>query len=157
MRSSIPSWFHGNYETSNTNSVFSTLHSVEKWEIYSHWKIFCQITYLAQCEKTRNSLSTNIFREINYSVTSVVKTLLSRNFCQKSVRENFRDFHTVLCGNFRIFLPFKIYVKSIFRIVKVQKWPLLPILKLSLLIYLDAFLQFVRAEICPKTKFIFIV
>ena len=34
------------------------------------------------------------FREINLLVISLVKTLLSRNFCQKSVRENFRKFHT---------------------------------------------------------------
>jgi len=35
------------------------------------------------------------FRQINYLVNSLVKPLLSRNFCQKSVRENFRYFHTV--------------------------------------------------------------
>ena len=49
------------------------------------------------CEKTRNSLSPKKkFREINCSlVTSSVKMLFSRNFCHKSVRENFRNFHTV--------------------------------------------------------------
>ena len=49
--------------------------SVEKREIYSHWKIFRQITYL---------------------VLSFVKTLLWRKFFQKSVRVNFRNFHTVV-------------------------------------------------------------
>ena len=51
----------------------------------------------AQCGKTRNSLSPKkIFRQINSLVLSLVKsTSLSRNFCQKSVRENFRNFHTV--------------------------------------------------------------
>ena len=41
------------------------------------------------------TLIPNIIREINVS-TSLVKTLLSRNFCQKSVRVNFRNFHTVV-------------------------------------------------------------
>ena len=51
-------------------------HSVEKREILSHRKIF---------------------RQINSLVTYLVKPLFSRNFCQKCVRENFRNFHTV-CG-----------------------------------------------------------
>ena len=37
------------------------------------------------------------FREINSLVIHLVRPLLSRNFCQKSVRENFRNFHTVQC------------------------------------------------------------
>ena len=40
-----------------------TLHTVEIKEIYSHWKKKC--------------------RQINYLVISLVKTLLSRNFCHK--------------------------------------------------------------------------
>ena len=36
-----------------------------------------------------------IFREINCLVISLVKPLLSRNFRQKSVTVNFRNFHTV--------------------------------------------------------------
>ena len=42
--------------------------------------------------KTRNYLSQKIFREINSLVTSLVKMLVSRNFCQKSVREKLRKF-----------------------------------------------------------------
>ena len=38
------------------------------------------------------------FRQINYLIFSVLKTLLSRNFCQKSVTVNFRNFQTVCCG-----------------------------------------------------------
>ena len=46
--------------------------------------------------KARNSLSPNFFlREISSFVTSLVKTLLSRNFCQRNARVNFRNFHTV--------------------------------------------------------------
>ena len=36
-----------------------------------------------------------IFRQFDSFVISLVQTLLSRNFCQKSVRVNFRNFHTV--------------------------------------------------------------
>ena len=35
------------------------------------------------------------FRQINYLVISVMKKILSRNFCQKRVRVNFCTFHTV--------------------------------------------------------------
>ena len=35
------------------------------------------------------------FRQIDYLVISLVKPLISRNFCQKSLRVNFRNFHTV--------------------------------------------------------------
>jgi len=50
------------------------------------------------------------FREIN----SLVKTLLSRDFSQKGVRVNFRNFHTVCYGNSPspLYLFCKIYVKS---------------------------------------------
>ena len=52
----------------------SLYHSEEITEILSHQKIF---------------------REINSFVIYLVKTLFSRNFCQKYVRENFHNFHTV--------------------------------------------------------------
>ena len=53
-------------------------------------------------EKRQFSLTEEIFREINSLLTYLVNSLLSRNFCQKSVRENFRNFHTVLweCQDF---------------------------------------------------------
>ena len=41
------------------------------------------------------TLTEKKFRQINYLVISVVKTLLSRNFCQKIVKVNYRNFHTV--------------------------------------------------------------
>ena len=37
-----------------------------------------------------------IFRQINSLVIHLVKPLLSQNFCHKYVRENSRNFHTVL-------------------------------------------------------------
>ena len=45
-------------------------------------------------EKFEKSNS-KIFREINYLVTSLVRPLVSRNFCQNCARENSRKFHTV--------------------------------------------------------------
>ena len=51
-------------------------HSVEKLQILSHQK-------------------KNFFAEINSLVPYLVKPLLSRNFSQKSMRENFYNFHTV--------------------------------------------------------------
>ena len=49
-----------------------------------------------QCGNFENSLSPKkFFREIKSLVTYLVKPLLSRNFRQKSVRENLRNFHTV--------------------------------------------------------------
>ena len=54
--------------------LHTVLHSVEKREILSHWKKI---------------------RQINYLVISLVKPLLSRNFCERIVRENLRNFNTV--------------------------------------------------------------
>ena len=47
----------------------------------------------AHCEKTRNSDSQKIFS----SNQLFRNPLLSRNFCQKCVRENSRNFHIVIC------------------------------------------------------------
>ena len=52
-----------------------SMDNVEKQEILTHGKKFRQIIYL---------------------VISLVKLLLSRNFCNKSLRENFCHFHTVV-------------------------------------------------------------
>ena len=41
------------------------------------------------------TLTEEKFRQINYLVISLVKPLLSRNFCLKCVRVNFRNFHSV--------------------------------------------------------------
>ena len=43
------------------------------------------------------TLTRIFFRQINSLVIYLVNALLSRNFCQKSVRVNFRNFHIVLC------------------------------------------------------------
>ena len=58
-----------------------------KYEVLHHsvvWKI------------QKFTLTKKIFRQINSLVIYLVKSLLSRNFCQKCVRENFRNFHSVV-------------------------------------------------------------
>ena len=50
------------------------------------------------------TLTEFFFRLINYLVISLVNTLVSRNFCQNTVRVNFSNFHTAHCGNYRNFL-----------------------------------------------------
>ena len=58
-------------------------HTVEEWKIYSHH---------------------NFFRQINSLLIYLVNALFSRNFCVKSVRVNFRNFHTVMRENSHNFL-----------------------------------------------------
>ena len=56
----------------------------------------------AQSVEKRENVHTRtekLFRQINYLVTSLEKTLLSRNFCEKSMRVKFRNLQHcgVLC------------------------------------------------------------
>ena len=59
-----------------------------------------------QCTVWKNAKFShwNFFRQINFSVISFVTLLLSRNVCEKNVRENFCNFHThcggAWCGNY---------------------------------------------------------
>ena len=66
--------FRNLHTLSKIPNLSHTAHSVVKQEILSRQRFF---------------------REINYLVTSLVNTLLSRNFSIKSVRENFSFFHIV--------------------------------------------------------------
>ena len=64
------------------------------------WERFRAISTLCLCTVWINEKFTLIlkrFRQIIYLVISLVKPLFSRNFFQKSMRVNFRNFHTVLC------------------------------------------------------------
>ena len=88
-------WMHfTKFECFCTYLVFVPFtHSVEKWEILSLRKI---------------------------SWNQLNKTLLSRNFCQKSVKENFRNFHTVIqmqihCGKQEILCYAKFFPWNQFR------------------------------------------
>ena len=62
-----------------------------------HLKVLGSIYTVWKYEKF--TLTQMIFREINSLVSSFVKTLRSRNFCQKNVRVNFRTLHTVSYGS----------------------------------------------------------
>ena len=53
------------------------------WKSYTVWKLL------------KFTVIEKISCEIKSLVTSLVKTLLSRIFCQKSVTVNFRNFYTV--------------------------------------------------------------
>ena len=80
-----------------TNKVTKELISRENISVRENFAFF----HAVQCathtlwKKHKISLTQNIFREINSLVTSLIKTLLSRNFCQKTLRVNFGNFHTV--------------------------------------------------------------
>ena len=60
------------------------------------------------------TLTEKIFRQITYLVISLVKLLLSRNFCQKCMRGNFRNFHTVPL-RYAIMRNQILFLKTIFR------------------------------------------
>ena len=49
----------------------------------------------SQCGKMKNLLSLKIFSSNQLISDSLVKSLLSRDFCQKCVWVNFRNFHSV--------------------------------------------------------------
>ena len=57
--------------------------------------IYCVGQHSMKKREILSNHTEEIFREINSLVTYLVKSLLSRNFCQKCVRENSRNFHTV--------------------------------------------------------------
>ena len=54
-----------------------------------------QDSHLTVWKNAKFTFTEKIFRQINYLVISLVKPLLSRNFCQKCMRVNFRNFHNV--------------------------------------------------------------
>ena len=67
------------------------------------------------------TLTKYLFRQINSLVISFLKPLISRNICQKCVRVNFRNFHTVAqyhrcCGKMKKVLssPRKISSNQLF-------------------------------------------
>ena len=66
-------------------------------EIYSHafWQKFRESNGWNNVKITFTEI---FFRQINSLVISLVKQLFSQNFCQKNVRVNFHNFHTVFCG-----------------------------------------------------------
>ena len=66
-------------------------------KIFQVWENSQNYHTVAECTVWKNekfSLTKKIFRQINSLVIYLVKLLLSRNFCQKCVRLNFRHFNT---------------------------------------------------------------
>ena len=59
----------------------------------------------AQCRKTRNSLSLKFFTWNQFFSNFFSQTLLSRNFCQKYVRVNFHNSHSVENEAYDILIP----------------------------------------------------
>ena len=65
----------------------------------SFWEIDLLLDFFsrAQCGKTQNLLSLKkLFRQINSLAIYSLKTLFSRNFCQKAVRVTSCNFHTAV-------------------------------------------------------------
>ena len=67
------------------------------WGKKSGWEWFCEISRLctAVWKNEKFGLTEKIFRQINSLVICLVKPLLSRNFCRKTVRLKFHNFLTV--------------------------------------------------------------
>ena len=104
-----------NFIVCRFHEIFSPLfveHIVEKREIFSHWKKISSnhlfknfysktnaFIKVSQCGKREILSHWKKFRQINYLLISLalVKPLISRNFCKKSVRENWCNFHTAHC------------------------------------------------------------
>ena len=85
------------FPSKRVNSIEITVHKYNKI-----WKTFVKLTlktsFLVKTfidGEKRELLSQRkfFFREISFLVTSLVKTLLSRNFCQKCMRVNFRTMY----------------------------------------------------------------
>ena len=72
---------------------FTVNHFDEK-KLYSSFLVFPQCI-VTVWKKEKFTLTKLFFRQINSLVTYLLKPLLSRNFFQKSSRENSRNFHTV--------------------------------------------------------------
>ena len=109
----------------------SNFNFTEKWwndimqlDQKNSWNCALQLAPIHRVTVRKNEkiLTEKKFRQINYLVISLVKPLLSLIFCQNCVRVNFRNFHTVQCGNCRIFLSLRFYVKSILENLEVLEF-----------------------------------
>ena len=100
-------WLHVKFLKSNLSPTVSLV-----WQTFRETNVFIveeitkalisrnisdhEITSHCTVWKNEKTLTQNFFRQINYLVILLVKSLFSRNFCQKRVRVNFCNFHTVL-------------------------------------------------------------
>ena len=103
------------------------------------WRNFCALTHVHSVEKReivsyRKNISPNQL---------LVKPLLSRNFCQKCVREISGNFHPWYCGNYRNLLSLK---KNFI------KWIMYLVISLlaKLLLSRNFYQNRVRVNFCPQ-------
>ena len=93
----------------NSYLFFIVHNSSNILEVTKYLRIVCTLW-----KNEKFTLTKIFFRQINSLVIYLVNALVSRNFCQKSVRVNFRNFHSVVraqsgnccylpCGNFTNF------------------------------------------------------
>ena len=68
----------------------------EMWDKNLWNSTLCHAQYIQQREKTRNSLSLKKYssNQLFSNFLSLVNPLLSRNFCEKSVRDDICNFHS---------------------------------------------------------------
>ena len=94
----------GIYTLKMTQMISKTNEScLRKSVAYHLLKLLVEINLFRKCANRRNYFwlawlflkLTTYFRQIDTLAISLLKTLLSRNFCQKCVRLNFRNVHTV--------------------------------------------------------------
>ena len=84
LKKTLLHWFHGKIQT-----------VLQKFcETKIRQFLYCTLWKLRKFNPTEK-----IFRQNTYLVISLVKLLLSRNFCQKCAGVNSRNFHTVCCEN----------------------------------------------------------
>ena len=82
----------GKTRNSLSSKIFREINSLVKEHCFHESLVKSITVILAQCRKIQDSLQHDkylVFREIDYQLcNNLSKTLLSRNFCQKMVREN---------------------------------------------------------------------
>ena len=104
-------------EISVKSSIYVAHTMLEFHEFSAHQIPFPSSLLHTVWKNEKFGLTEKIFRQINSLVICLVKPLLSRNFCRKSVRLNFHNFHTVphsaQCGKMKNLVSLKKYfVKS---------------------------------------------
>ena len=103
-------WIFRKYFVKSTHLVIYFVNRF-KFTKYFQARVFGKCVIGSQCSVENREIISHqyFFREISSLVTSLVKTLLSRNFCQKCVRVKFHNFHSTVhcahCGNYTILLP----------------------------------------------------
>ena len=83
--------------------------------------VILNVDWITVWKNEKFTVAQKKFRQINSLVFSIVKTVLSRNFCHKSVRVNFHNTHCGNCGNLLSHFFDKNFVKVPFLLKKILK------------------------------------